>query len=270
MPVVFIANVKDHEYMDIPRPYWSCAGHTMSNYVCLHLQYIYYHARHPIFEASSSREFIYWKYLLHTTCHEFGHFAEFDKTAHLQEWYWLDKKICAIIEKLANNWADMQIEKLASVDKRLAQPKRLGAYFDGREAKWRNKCESTGFDSSKLKSYRLFKTGGQFTITDVANLFGEYGNTRLIRCLASDLAYKYTDHAGRILYFFAYGDITEIYRRYEVYDAIHRKPNQKLIEDLFGKGENSLASRIEKRTEEIASSIESPSETQGDKLDISF
>jgi hypothetical protein len=200
---------------------WTSLGHTnVSTIVCLHLANIYYHV------MGDYRDFEFWRQLLSVTYHEFGHKATRPQVRYLESRYEEDNDARNKIESAANKWADMQMATLAEKDKRLAQPEKLGAYFAGREVKRRKYFAKTGADEGYrgLISYRLRKSGGQCTITDVAHTARENkDNTALIRRLAADLAYKYTDHAGRVLYFFAYGDIPEIQRRVARYRAEHPK-----------------------------------------------
>jgi hypothetical protein len=216
VPVIFAS----HEKHCACRGGWGewkgYVGHTNGTYVCLHLSTMYY------FTRGAYREFDFWKKLLHTTYHEFGHIATYHEFEHRQGMYENDPKAHDNIESRANWWADLQMANLAEHNKRLAQPARLGPYFDGREAKQRLRMHPhNGYRG--VVSYRLRMTGGQFTITDVAGQAGEYGNTALIRKLAADLASTYTDHAGRVLFFFAYGDLGEIKRRVAAHRAVYPK-----------------------------------------------
>jgi hypothetical protein len=204
----------------------------------LNLQGIYYQGATGVYP-----DFGYWKYLLDVAYHEFGHFAthatdykvrEYDNgyDAGKDDYDAPEREAYRYIEKAADDWRDLAMLRLLEYDKRLAQPDNLGAYFNGREAKrnkWRN---STDFDHRRITRYRLRKSGGQYTITETARLCGEIGphykpNTGLIRRLASDLAYLYTDNAGRLLYFFAHGDVPEIKQRVAEYRAIHPKREPK-------------------------------------------
>ena len=82
------------------------------------------------------------------------------------------------------------------------------------------------FSILSMTDYRCYKSDGQLSISDTArscgairyNKFGwNLPDTRLIRKLASDLAYPYVDNAGRLLMFFAWGDLEEISRRVAYY-----------------------------------------------------
>jgi hypothetical protein len=211
-PVIFNTDVNKCECAGERR--YSVLGHTDCRSVTLHLQSIYYHGC-----PGSYPEFSIWKQLLHTTYHEFGHIA--DTAPHTEHGYDNDHLEYLEIEKIANDWADVQILKLADVDKRIAQPKNIGKYFNARLIKRNAKISSK---YGRLPEYRMRMSGGQYTITGMSYRAGADGNRRLIRRLAEDLAYKYTDNAGRVLFFFAHGDIPEIERRVARHYAIHPRP----------------------------------------------
>jgi len=144
-------------------------------------------------------------------------------------------------EQLAIDWANRKMLELAEHDKRICQPKRLGQYFDGRDAKFKSWARSQ-FDGGlpnnfMLNVYRKFKSGGQFSTGEVAFKIGAtylkestsrtdearfMPRYKLVKRLASDLAYIYVDSANRTHMFFAWGDLLEIKRRFEEYKIVRR------------------------------------------------
>lgn len=205
-PVVFNAKVQD----------WRNRGTWNPQLIRINLQTIFY---------SNITAFDYWKQLLLTAFHEFGHAAtsmyNIEQYNNSWDYKWQE-------ERRADSWADRRMVELLRYDKRLAQPERLGAYFNGRIVQIKNRrTEPDGINMWSIREWRKYKSGGQFTTNEVAWYQGIYAArngvpaTWLIRKLAEDLAYIYFDKAGRKHMLFAYGDLEEIARRVQRYKAEH-------------------------------------------------
>jgi len=194
-------------------------GRTDHTTVRLHLQSIYY------WGINDGGEFGVWKQLLHTTYHEFGHIATEAQIKDVSnEQYQRREREYSYCENLADQWANSALLRLMAVDRRLEQPRRLGKYFDGRLMRSRisiRKANPGKLVPDLLDSYRKFKSGGQLSTREMSEAIHEV-NTRLIRKLAADLAYNYTDRAGRLHMYFAWGDIQEIARRIAEHRAEHK------------------------------------------------
>ncbi len=231
IPVILVPHTKEFRFR----------GACSYNSIELNLQAIFYHG-YP-------GEFKLWKNLLSVTYHEFGHKANEHLTNHISiEEYWGYENGYHLTEQLAIDWANKKLLELAEIDTRLCQPKQLGPYFDGRIIKRKNETRTHGeLILWVIEEYRKFACGGQLSATEVAKMFGAYKypkykgfsfedrsnfegkfegryeapDTRLVRKLAKDLAYIYTDHFNRKHMYFAWGDCEEIGRRVAGYKAMH-------------------------------------------------
>jgi hypothetical protein len=204
---------------------------------------------HGIFNHYWPGEYKVWKLLLYIAYHEFGHVATVPLTDHIsEEEYRKEEGAYRFSEQLANDWARKAMLHLAKRDKRLFQPQSLGAYFEWWIVKRKKQLRNTsGWNSFKLRlleEYRKRISGGQLSSREVASIIGVFKypksssdktkrewryNPDLICKLADDLAYIYTDSAGRRHRYFAYGDLPEIEMRYVRYEYTH-KPTRSFLE----------------------------------------
>lgn len=180
-----------------------------------------------VYGWGTDSEFSMWHNLLRLMLHEIGHF--FTWTYLPKGEYSRKRRGWRRLEHDAEQWADGEISRLTSLDKRLFQPPNLGAYLTARRAarsEMVKRHETKGPpDWRLLNDYRKSVSGGQLTTGEVAHRIRayrregrkEYFNSpqlRRIRNIAGDLAYHYTDGAGRDHMHFAFGDVGEIARRY--------------------------------------------------------
>lgn len=210
---------------------WALHGQVNGLRVELYLNGIYRNG----LRGKGSTDTSLWLYLLWVTYHEFGHLVtQFDVPALKHYLYEEKGREWSEIESLADAWAYMKIAQLAGHDKRLAQPKHLGAYFEGRQARRRKGILAAGNKTANLVDWRCYTSGGQYSATDLLLAFhdvlfpGRYfyelpwsSAYRLVRKLAHDLGYPYIDRAGRKHLFYAHGDLPEIRRRFAAHRAVH-------------------------------------------------
>ncbi len=165
-----------------------------------------------------------WYELLVVAFHEFGHEGNAYLNALPEGAYEAGGLEKCNAEQIAEGYADSRIEQLADWDKRLFQPHWLGYLSVSLERRLVRAMQRRWSHLSRqcLTHYRCWKSGRQLTAGDVASLFGiRRGNNLVplsnteIRRVANDLAYKYTDNAGRQHLLFDFGDLREIARRIE-------------------------------------------------------
>ena len=190
-------------------------------------------------------QFTAWYEILRTYLHEVGHIeTEFRKTTN-RYWadldrYWADldrygadSNFHRFVERLANDWRDKTIERIADRDERLGQPSGWIGGLPGtyllklirRSARSSAKDPSPPgyFTTQTLEDYRAYRSGGQLTLTQVLKLGGERygprhrrGSQRRAVVKEADrlgISRHWTDKAGRRHRYFTYGEARAVLAR---------------------------------------------------------
>jgi hypothetical protein len=203
--------------------------------VHLRLDHIYASAmrRSPISSIAAAL----WFELLHVALHEFGHIAtlpQLDEAVFTRAAYSAGRpQGYGYVEKLANDWADMQIDRLLDFEPRLAQPRGyLTGYLGARHAKIMQRLPRSSWPL--VTEIRSAQSGGQLTAGQVLRRLGVTPSrarrcreckhflspryaTRdyaVLRAQGPDLGIAYKDGAGRTHYLYTWGDLRELKRRY--------------------------------------------------------
>jgi hypothetical protein len=203
--------------------------------VHLRLDRIYWSATFRSPTSSIAAEL--WRMLLHVALHEFGHVAtrhQLDEAVFTPAAYRAaGPQGYGYVEKLANDWADMQIDRLLDFDARLAQPSGfLTGYLGARHAKIMRRLPRSSH--RLVAEIRCTQTGGQLTAGHILRNLGvkptktrrcrECGShlapryaTRdyvALRAIGPELGIPYSDAIGRKHYLYTWGDLRELKRRY--------------------------------------------------------
>lgn len=166
---------------------------------------------------SGTQSFCYWLGFLRTILHEIGHIVTNElvsETYHQR--YEHDSKSHDYIEKLADDWRDQAIEKIASRDNRLGQPEGWIGGLPGIYILRRGKIRDNTFgrfESRRVKDIRAKKCGGQHGIDDITKLVWADSPCKWkVHCVIKEVAtgmgiYRaYFDSAGRKHLFFNHNE----------------------------------------------------------------
>ena len=201
--------------------------------VGIHLQSIFYHGLRHCY----SRDASLWYTLVEVCLHEFGHIATINSFCGQSQRYDEDWQFRGVVERTADAWKAERLAAILHIDRDLRQPRRLGAYLDGRLVKMlaqQMKRPRHNQNHKTMADYRARKCGGQLTTGEVAERLGfsrreryrpapgeeieefDRPDGRRVSRVAGDLARVHVDRAGRRHCFFLWGDLPEIAERMAV------------------------------------------------------